>query len=223
MESVLNNLVDNLSPVLSFMLLISIVITYFFKERIYGFLSTGKLSLRSQLKDHDLFTTIDKLLTVDIHEIKFEEDAGTPKDDIFKDFIEIKLLEIKRQAMSTILSKDTLRCSKSEYSASMRTLVTDIVAEYNRKALNTFRLNGLSDEQCSYVLQTFDKWHNDTLRAVYNRINMVLAGDYHKTNYQKTVAILEVFAMAVELTMTDGVRSFEEMNGYFKKVKYKRK
>jgi len=218
MEKLIETLVKGLSPIVTLILLVLVSLSYIFKDKINFMLLIGIMGTREQLKNHDLFTTINKILADDIHKITFENDEA--KTQIFKDFIKIKLTEIGEQIIQIINDKKTLTCSKSDYANIMRSLVTKTTIECNRKALETFRKKGLSNDQCYHTLKMFDKWHDDTLKAVYNRINMVLSGTYHKTNYHKTIAVMEIFAMAVELATTDGIRSFEEMNGYFRNIKY---
>lgn len=217
MWEVVGILASSLSPVLSFLLLVILSLVYFFRENISSFINNGNFNLKHNLKSHDLFNVIDRMLKIEIFNVYFDDDVIKTK--VFRDFMKIKLEEIKVQAQNMI-NDDILKLDSTSLKFEIANILTDMIHMYNIKAVREFRSNGLTQPQINYVMSVFDKWSDDTMNAVRSRINSILGGSYHKTNHQKIIAIFEVLSMAVELSMTDGVKGFNELNGYFKSIKY---
>jgi len=210
-----------LPPTLAGIVGIIIFFFYRYKEEISMYIMTGILGSKGNLTNHDLFALIDRLVNIKLFQIHFEGEEV--KTEIFRDFIRIKLTAIKEKTYKFLQETNIKKISEDELTSKTKSLITDIVVTYNTQVLQQFIDKGLSREQAQHVIEIFDKWHNDTLNAVYSRVDNSLTSGYYQSNHTKMVAVLEIFAMAVELTVSDGVRSFKELNGYFKTLSYGKK
>lgn len=207
----------DLSPFITGLLTLIVGLSYKFRDNIYYILNNKVLSLKASLECHDLFSTIDVLREIDLKNIHFVK--SPPKTKIFRDFMIAKFNAIEN-ASRLMVTEKYYKKNEIEFSTDIKKIITTIVKEYTEVAHYTFIQKGLTQEQAEHVIDMFNSWHEDTVKSVISRTESILENNFYTTNFQKTVAIFEVFAMASELTLSDGVKSFEKLNGYFDTVKY---
>jgi hypothetical protein len=190
------------------------------KDKVFSFIMSRSFNPKENLLNHDLFSLINRVKNIAIYEIEFEYDEV--KTFVFRDFVKIKINSIDKFTKEFIEKGKFDKLTKAEFDKKVSDLITDIISSYNKGAHSHFISHGMTKEQADHVINIFNKWHSDTVKAVYSRTDSVISSAYYRSNYMKVVAILEIFAIAVELTISDGVKSFNELNGYFKKIDYKK-
>lgn len=213
-----NILLKSLPPVIAAILVLIVFLLKKYNHYVIGYLTNGTLNPKKNLVNHELFSLINKTTNVSLNHVSFENDRIKTK--IFKDFIRVQLTVIKENTLALIENIDINKINRVDFEHELKDLLTDIIVEYNKKAKDKFLEKGLTNEQAVTILSMFDKWHMDTLSAVYSRVDNITSPIY-KTNYLKLLLFLEILCMMVELSITDGVKTFNDMNGYFKNLEYK--
>jgi hypothetical protein len=206
----------NIPPII--ITIISLVLFgYKYRDNILALLNKRTWSLKNHLKYHDVFNTITFNQSLVIDKIKFKKDPV--KTEIFKDFINIRLKYLRKECYKLIDDK-SYKGSPEQFKSLVKNSITEGLRDTRDNTEDLLLDKGLSKEQVAFMLYLFDEWHGPIHDSVQNRIDAVFQNGYYKTNFQKLIAIFEVFAMEVELTTTNGIKSFESVNGYFKSVKH---
>jgi hypothetical protein len=215
----INELVESLgmSPIVTTVVTLILGAAYKYRDHLYN-LVNNKTSLSTSLGCHDLFSTITMLRDINLRAISFK--SGPSKTRAFKDFMECKFNSIEFYSKK-LISDRVYKKSHDQFADAVKNALTNIVKDYTQKATAKFLKKGLTSDQAEHVINMFNTWHDDTLKSVISRTDSILENNFYSSNFQKLVAVYEVIAMASELTLSDGVKSFEKLNGYFKNIDYK--
>lgn len=174
---------------------------------------------KEDLKNHDLFSTIDREQTSGIRRIRFDNHKN--KEYMLKDFLTIKLNEIEIQTKAFIKRDDIYKMSSDELLAESTKMFNNIVDSHNKKWDENFKRGGIENqESIDYIINVFNDFHNDTVEAINKRLIFIFKSDNYKSNYQKICVMFEVFTFSIDLVFNEGVKSFESMNGHFDNVDY---
>jgi len=239
MEKIFNALVNklsNLSPLLTFIVIVLATAMYLFKDVISKKIQDYKLrkNCNSTTEDgqydfddlsyHDLFSVIFEVKSA-IKRYHFdEEDGGETKTRIFHDFLNIMLNEIfenMKQLIQTISAQHKEGdVSRDELKQTIRKALNVIVDNYCMKGEHHLIDKGLTKRDATYVVELFENWRSETRASINSRIDAMFASSFHTNNFQRTLAVYELISVSVSLIPKDGIRSFKEMNGKFKTIQY---
>lgn len=239
MEKIFNALVNklsNLSPLLTFIVIVLATAMYLFKDVISKKIQDYKLrkNCNSTTEDgqydfedlsyHDLFSVIFEVKSA-IKRYHFdEEDGGETKTRIFHDFLNIMLNEIfenMKQLIQTISAQHKAGdVSRDELKQTIRKALNVIVDNYCMKGEHHLIDKGLTKRDATYVVELFENWRSETRASINSRIDAMFASSFHTNNFQRTLAVYELISVSVSLIPKDGIRSFKEMNGKFKTIQY---
>lgn len=239
MEKIFNALVNklsNLSPLLTFIVIVLAITMYLFKDVISKKIQDYKLrkNCNSTTEDgqydfedlsyHDLFSVIFEVKSA-IKRYHFdEEDGGETKTRIFHDFLNIMLNEIfenMKQLIQTISAQHKAGdVSRDELKQTIRKALNVIVDNYCMKGEHHLIDKGLTKRDATYVVELFENWRSETRASINSRIDAMFASSFHTNNFQRTLAVYELISVSVSLIPKDGIRSFKEMNGKFKTIQY---
>jgi hypothetical protein len=239
MEKIFNALVNklsNLSPLLTFIVIVLATAMYLFKDVISKKIQDYKLRKNcdsttedgqydfDDLSYHDLFSVIFEVKSA-IKRYHFaEEDGGETKTRIFHDFLNIMLNEIfenMKQLIQTISAQHKAGdVSRDELKQTIRKSLNVIVDNYCMKGEHHLIDKGLTKADATYVVELFENWRSETRASINSRIDAMFASSFHTTNFQRTLAVYELISVSVSLIPKDGIRSFKEMNGKFKTIQY---
>ena len=230
------NKFGSLPPVLTFIVMVLIIISYFYKDtiskKIQQFktrnehdidLSNGHFTFED-LMYHDVFSVIFEVRSAIKHCDFDEEDGGETKTRIFHDFLNIMLEEIhlsmKQLIVGIAAQHKQGETSRDELKQTIRKALNSIVDNYCLKGERHLIDHGLSKKDAEYVVELFEKWRSETRASINSRIDAIFASSFHTTNFQRTLAVYELISVSVSLIPKDGIRSFESMNGKFKTIQY---
>ena len=239
MEKIFNALVNklsNLSPLLTFIVIVLATAMYLFKDVISKKIQDYKLRKNcssttedgqydfEDLSYHDLFSVIFEVKSA-IKRYHFdEEDGGETKTRIFHDFLNIMLNEIfenMKQLIQTISAQHKEGdVSRDELKQTIRKALNVIVDNYCMKGEHHLIDKGLTKRDATYVVELFENWRSETRASINSRIDAMFASSFHTNNFQRTLAVYELISVSVSLIPKDGIRSFKEMNGKFKTIQY---
>ena len=240
----------SLTPSLTFLLMFMIITFYFFKDAISERIKSMKLSVLSipmlggnkkevfpkkpqtihlevekltfdDLNAHDLFNVIEGVRS----SIKFHRFSNDDvKTEVFHDFINIMLDEIKNSLKVLIVQVNILDslhdAKRDELKQVIMSKLSSVVENYCKDAEVHFINKGLPRKDAEYVVALFEEWRGETRRSINDRINAIFASSFHQTNFARTLAVYELISVSVSLIPKDGIRSFEQMNGRLKNIKY---
>lgn len=238
MEEVFKAFVDkfgNLPPILAFIVMVILIVSYFFKDAISKKIREYKSQRNEKethsdhyrfedLEYHDVFSVIFEVRSAIKHHHFNEEDGGEIKTRIFHDFLNIMLEEIhikmKQLIIMIAVQHKNGEVSRDELKQTIRKTLNSIVDNYCLKGEHHLIDKGLTKKDASYVVELFEKWRSETRASINSRIDAIFASSFHNTNFHRTLAVYELISVSVSLIPKDGIRSFESMNGKFKTIQY---
>jgi hypothetical protein len=236
MEEVFKTFVDkfgNLPPILAFVVMVLLIVSYFFKDAISNKIKEYKLQRNGggecendlyrfeDLHSHDVFNVIFEVKSL----VKFHQFTGDEvKTKVFHDFLNIMLEEIhqnmKKLIVMIAVQHKNGEVSRDELKQIIRKVLNTIVDNYCLKGERHLIDKGLTKKDAAYVVELFEKWRNETRASINSRIDAIFASSFHTTNFHRTLAVYELISVSVSLIPKDGIRSFESMNGKFKTIQY---
>lgn len=187
------------------------------KDKILKYIKTLAEDHNS-LESHDLFNIINDKQVNTLKYIKFQNSLNKTK--MIREFLGIKLQVIENKTLEFVRDKKKTKLKGQELYTACINLFLEIVEEHDKQWLETFKSKGVEEETIEYIISVFNRWHKDTIQSIQSRLNSIFKSGFHKTSYQKIVAMLEVFAFSIDLLCKEGVKSFEEMNGTLDSIEY---
>ena len=79
---------------------------------------------------------------------------------------------------------------------------------------------GLSTQDVDYVVALFEKFRFDVIRSFEHRIAAIFGSSFHPNNFERMLAIFDMWAMGIDLLPKDMNTTFEYLNGKFKDIDY---
>ena len=173
------------------------------------------------LIDHNVFGTLKKA----VYEVKLQKyythkEFDKVKSKMCLDFTTKKAEQCKLYMTAVLytegidtMNEDQLKSLVKETQNNMHTAYIDAVSKL-------WISKGISENDVEHVVQLFEKFRYDVVKAFSHRIESIFGGTYHGTNFDKMLAVYEMWAMGIDLLPRDMHVTFENLNGKFKDINY---
>ena len=225
MESILKVLVENSeSGLISSLVILVLSFMWIFKKNIPSwvniFLSVkNKLTIKS-LEHHDVFNTCARV-EKEVSFMKFytHGEYDISKSKMCKDFVKYKI-KVCSESFNNILKDDIEKMDSDQFKMYIIEAQTQMHVKYIDAIVKEWREKGISEEDIKYVIELFEKFRYDVVKAFEYRINSIFSTTSHKNNTRRLLAIFEMWAFGIDMLPRDMQTTFETLNGRFKKIKY---
>ena len=225
MESILKVLVENSeSGLISSLVILVLSFMWIFKKNIPSwvniFLSVkNKLTIKS-LEHHDIFNTCARV-EKEVSFMKFytHGEYDISKSKMCKDFVKYKI-KVCSESFNNILKDDIEKMDSDQFKMYIIDAQTQMHVKYIDAIVKEWREKGISEEDIKYVIELFEKFRYDVVKAFEYRINSIFSTTSHKNNTRRLLAIFEMWAFGIDMLPRDMQTTFETLNGRFKKIKY---
>ena len=190
-----------------------------FKETIYTD-EAKTIAKHRQLVKHDIFQVIEIVRKeCNIQKFYTHKEFDRTKTMMFRDFMNYKLDSIRDHFV--LMINESGKCeTEQELKVLILKTLRYITEEYIGTTKDHFLKKGIKVKDANYVVDVFEAWRLPTIKSIGERVNSIFSSRYHINNYQRLLASLEVISVAIDLIPRDGVASFDEINGKFKKIEY---
>lgn len=226
MENIIKILAENIEgSIVSSILLFSIVFIYLFRKSVPVWVN-GIIKINKQpkdienLKDHDIFSTCSRVKT-EVHLMKFYSDGefDATKTRMCGDFAKHKV-EVCSKRIEEFINDKLINLNKDALKKLIFALQTSMHEEYVAKIKTDWLSKGIPQEDVDYVILLFEKFRYDVIVSFENRINSIFGSTYHRDNFDRVLAVLEMWSMGIDLLPKDMLTTFETLNGRFKEINY---
>jgi len=174
-----------------------------------------------ELQYHDVFDTIKDVRKLTDKVVFYTDgELDVTKGRMFSDFMNYKL-DAVRNAFLHVITKAVKARNHDHLKSIIQDAVGNSIREYMLKTENHFLRSGVPLQDSKYAIELFEEWREETIKSVKNEIQNIFASNFHKTKYEKLLAVLQIISMAISLIPKDGKAAFNSMNGKFKEIKYK--
>ena len=200
-------------------------LVFTFKDEIVLFIGTcifkkNKFKTISSLKTHDVFHTCLRVKK-EIQNMSFKTDGefDRTKTLMCSDLAKAKT-EVCSDRINTLLDDEMIKIDPQAMKQAIfkeQILMHEVYIDIIKK---DWALRGIPAEDIEYVVYMFEKHRADVIESFENRINSIFGSEYHRDNYDRMLAILEMWSMGIDLLPKDMKTTFEALNGRFKHIKY---
>jgi len=225
MESILKVLVENSeSGLISSLVILVLSFMWIFKKNIPSWVNIflnvkNKLTIKS-LEHHDVFNTCARV-EKEVSFMKFytHGEYDISKSKMCKDFVKYKI-KVCSESFNDILKDDIEKMDSDQFKMYIIDAQTQMHVKYIDAIVKEWREKGISEEDIKYVIELFEKFRYDVVKAFEYRINSIFSTTSHKNNTRRLLAIFEMWAFGIDMLPRDMQTTFETLNGRFKKIKY---
>lgn len=175
----------------------------------------SKKDLLIKLNNHILFNTLKKVST-EINYVAFEYPQKTA---MFRDFMQQNILAVKKSMSNLINSKDVLTKDKSQLLSEVINSIDDISIMYTKTTEEIFMKKGLTYEESKDIIELFIEFMKPSRDSLEYLTTHYFTNEEYD-NYQLLYMVLNHIAHTTMLIPTDGVKSFNHLNGRFTKHTY---
>ncbi len=225
MESILKVLVENSeSGLISSLVILVLSFMWIFKKNIPSWVNIflnvkNKLTIKS-LEHHDVFNTCARV-EKEVSFMKFytHGEYDISKSKMCKDFVKYKI-KVCSESFNDILKDDIEKMDSDQFKMYIIEAQTQMHIKYIDAIVKEWREKGISEEDIKYVIELFEKFRYDVVKAFEYRINSIFSTTSHKNNTRRLLAIFEMWAFGIDMLPRDMQTTFETLNGRFKEIKY---
>lgn len=227
MDKVLLELIKKIDNTfaLVFIVVISIFIV-FKKDLLMTYVRKAKLILKksNNVKDldcHDVFSTMIRVRN-EVSHMKFytHGEYDRVKTKMCFDFTRYKTLSCAKYMKEIIARKDIDMMSPMK----LKNMVISYQQRMHEEYVNEIRKDwigkGLELDNIEYVVRLFEKFRYDVVNSFEHRIISIFGSEFHEDNFERMLAVFEMWSMGIDLLPRDMNTTFESLNGTFKNIKY---
>jgi len=180
-----------------------------------------KKRLIIDLENHDIFSTLVRVRN-EVANLKFytHGEYDKVKTRMCYDFTKHKSIKCSARMLEIVRTRNIDSMDRDE----LKRLILDeqnyMHIEYIKAIRIEWDLKGVEPKDVDYVIHLFEKFRYDVIVSFEHRINSIFGSTYNKDNFALMLAVLEMWAMGIDLLPRDMSTTFESLNGKFKDIKY---
>jgi len=180
-----------------------------------------KKRLIIDLENHDIFSTLVRVRN-EVANLKFytHGEYDKVKTRMCYDFTKHKSIKCSARMLEIVRTRNIDSMDRDE----LKRLILDeqnyMHMEYIKAIRIEWDLKGVEPKDVDYVIHLFEKFRYDVIVSFEHRINSIFGSSYNKDNFALMLAVLEMWAMGIDLLPRDMSTTFESLNGKFKDIKY---
>jgi len=203
---------------LALLKILEIILPQFIKSI---FKKKEKKRLIIELENHDVFSTLDRVRN-EVANLKFytHGEYDKVKTRMCYDFTKHKSIKCSARMLEIVRTKDIDTMDRDKLKKFILLEQGDMHREYIKAIRIEWDLKGVSPQDVDYVIHLFEKFRYDVIVSFEHRINSIFGSSYNKDNFTLMLAVLEMWAMGIDLLPRDMSTTFESLNGKFKDIKY---
>lgn len=203
---------------LALLKILEIILPQFIKSI---FSKKEKKRLIIDLENHDVFSTLDRVRN-EVANLKFytHGEYDKVKTRMCYDFTKHKSIKCSARMLEIVRAKNIDTMDRDKLKKLILLEQGDMHREYIKAIRIEWDLKGVSPQDVDYVIHLFEKFRYDVIVSFEHRINSIFGSTYNKDNFALMLAVLEMWAMGIDLLPRDMSTTFESLNGKFKDIKY---
>jgi len=203
---------------LALLKILEIILPQFIKSI---FRKKQKKRLIIELENHDIFSTLVRVRN-EVANLKFytHGEYDKVKTRMCYDFTKHKSIKCSAKMLEIVRTKDVDIMDRDKLKKLILLEQGDMHREYIKAIRIEWDLKGVNPQDVDYVIHLFEKFRYDVIVSFEHRINSIFGSTYNKDNFALMLAVLEMWAMGIDLLPRDMQTTFESLNGKFKDIKY---
>ena len=173
------------------------------------------------LKHHDIFNALDRVVyEVKVQRYYTEKEYDAVKTRMCYDFTKNKSVVCGEFMKEFVGRKDVDKMKVDSLKNAIIDLQNDMHAEYIDRTSRLWLSKGIKEDDVRHVVHLFEKFRYDVVSSFSHRIEAIFGSSFQVNNYERVLAIFDMWAMGIDLLPKDMQTTFENLNGKFKNIKY---
>jgi hypothetical protein len=225
MEGVLKVLAENIEgSLISSLVILVLAFMFLFKKDIPVWINRvlslkNKLTI-SSLQHHDLFNTCVRVeKEVSLMKFYTHGQYDIIKSKMCKDFVKYKI-KICSKGFEDILKVNIEGITPDAFKKYIIDAQNKMHVDYINAIREDWRGRNISEDNIKYVVELFETFRYDVVKAFEYRINSIFSSTSHTNNTRRLLAIFEMWAFGIDILPRDMHTTFETLNGIFKEIDY---
>lgn len=225
MEGVLKVLAENIEgSLISSLVILVLAFMFLFKKDIPVWINRvlslkNKLTI-SSLQHHDLFNTCVRVeKEVSLMKFYTHGQYDIIKSKMCKDFVKYKI-KICTKGFEDILKVNIEGITPDAFKKYIIDAQNKMHVDYINAIREDWRGRNISEDNIKYVVELFETFRYDVVKAFEYRINSIFSSTSHTNNTRRLLAIFEMWAFGIDILPRDMHTTFETLNGIFKEIDY---
>ena len=232
-QEVIFKLIESIgNPYLLSLVLSICVISVLFKAKIIKYVRSSFNSLAvlngyvdhrkiEALKHHDVFNSLRRVVNnVKLQKYYTGKEYDAVKTRMCYDFTKQKSVVCGRFMKEFIKRNNIDSMPKDKLKNLIIDLQSDMHKEYINNITELWLAKGIEKEDVNHVVYLFEKFRYEVVASFAHRIESIFGSTFYANNYERIVAIFEMWAMGIDLLPDNMKTTFENLNGKFKDIKY---
>ena len=230
MFDLLNTLVRKVDNQYLILIIIIITITSFvFKKDIQSKLNLFIAKMRENpikdiktLEDHDIFSTFSRV-TGEVSNMRFytKNEYDSTKSRMCYDFTVQKSISCQRLMKELILTEGISEMNTDKLKKLILSKQTQMHVDYVKEIRSLWLSKGIAPSSVDHVISLFEGFRFDVVQSFEHRISAIFGSSFHPNNFERILAVFDMWAMGIDLLPKDMNTTFETLNGKFKDIEYK--
>lgn len=226
-KTILNILQQIDNPYLISLILLLVIVIMIYKVEIASFVRRLGITKRKknkkiqELLHHDVFSTLERA-AFEVKVMKFYtgKKYDKVKSKMCYDFTKSKsrtcAMHMKNLARYPKLEK----MQNNELKNFVIDAQNEMHKEYVKNTKNLWLSKGIPSGDVDHVIHLFETFRYDVVNSFAHRIESIFGSSFHETNFDKMLAVFDMWAMGIDLLPRDMQITFEGLNGKFQDIKY---
>ena len=175
----------------------------------------------SELQNHDIFSTMNRVRN-EVGNLKFftHGEYDKVKTRMCYDFAKHKTLKCSARMMDLLGTRNIDTMDRDELKKLILEEQDNMHRDYIKAIKIEWDLKGVEPKDVEYVIHLFESFRYDVVVSFEHRINSIFGSTYNENNFELMLAVLEMWAMGIDLLPRDMHTTFESLNGKFRDIKY---
>jgi hypothetical protein len=173
--------------------------------------SNGGQANYSPLDTHELFSKVQKLLSVEIPNLELLPKKPV-KQQMFRDILSFFVKTIQEECA------DIAKIDRDDWTAEKWVLE---MTKHAQKIVDTFKTKCIDNGVPDIVMVKFFKWNQQTMELLFDHIRTVGKTDVYKSNNERTNTLFLVIGLLIVVTIADAEKTIKELNGEVAGKQYK--
>lgn len=209
---------------ISILVLICVILVIFKKEILKVLESRAKKKKARKIKSlihHDVFATLERA-AYEVKVMRFYTDKkfDKVKSRMCYDFTYNKSISCAAFMRAIALNENLDSMKQDQLKSFIANKQNEMHKTYVKATVDLWRYKGINEEDIDHVIDLFEKFRYDVVSSFSHRIDAIFASTHHRSNFDKVLAVYDMWAMGIDLLPRDMQTTFEGLNGKFKSIKY---
>jgi len=218
--------VDNQYLIL--IIIIITIISVIFKKNIQSKLRIFIAKMRENpikdittLEDHDIFSTFSRV-TGEVSNMRFytKNEYDSTKSRMCYDFAVQKSISCQRLMKELILTEGISEMNTDKLKKLILSKQTQMHVDYVKEIRSLWLSKGIAPSSVDHVISLFEGFRFDVVQSFEHRISAIFGSSFHPNNFERILAVFDMWAMGIDLLPKDMNTTFETLNGKFKDIEY---